>query len=90
MPSLVVVDSGPLLASINCADPDHLWSVTALRSLGSDLVIPALCVAKVSYLVGRRLGPEVESRFLRGLEGFDVPAPARRLDQDRRAGSAVP
>ena len=75
MPSLLVVDSGPLLASINRADPDHAWCVEALSSLGSDLVIPALCVAEVSYLLGKRLGAEVESRFLRGLETFDVSAP---------------
>jgi predicted nucleic acid-binding protein len=35
----------------------------------------ALCVAEASNLVSRRLGPEVESQFLRGLESFDVPAP---------------
>jgi hypothetical protein len=75
MTSLVVVDSGPLLASINRADPDHAWAVGALRSLGSDLVIPALCVAEVTYLVGCRLGPEVESAFLGGLGSFDVLAP---------------
>jgi predicted nucleic acid-binding protein len=76
MTSLAIVDSGPLLASINRADPDHAWSLASLTSLGSDLVIPALCVAEVSYLVGTRLGAEVESRFLGGLESFDVVAPS--------------
>ncbi|HVS66087.1 MAG TPA: PIN domain-containing protein [Thermoanaerobaculia bacterium] len=76
MPSLAIVDSGPLLASVNRADPDHAWSVDALRSSDRDLVIPALCVAEVSHLLGRRLGPRVESLFMRGLAGFDVRAPA--------------
>jgi len=76
MPSLAIVDSGPLLASINAADPDHTWSLDALRSSELDLVIPALCVAEVSHLVGRRLGSAVEAVFLRGLAAFDVRAPA--------------
>ncbi len=76
MPSLVIVDSGPLLASINSADPDHAWSVESLRSSNLDLVIPALCVAEVSHIVGKRLGARVESLFLRGLETFDVRAPS--------------
>jgi len=43
----------------------------------SDLqfVVPALVVTEASYLVGRRLGAEVEARFLRGLCEIDVEAP---------------
>jgi predicted nucleic acid-binding protein len=39
--------------------------------------VPALVVAEVTYLVGRRLGPRVEAAFLRGLEAFEVEAPGR-------------
>lgn len=38
-------------------------------------MVPALVVAEVSYLVGRRLGARVEARFLRGLGEIDVDAP---------------
>ena len=47
-----------------------------LRSSDLDLVIPALWIAEVSHLVGRRLGARVEATFLRGLAAFDVRAPA--------------
>ena len=40
-----------------------------------DLVVPALVVAEVTYLVGRRLGPSVEAAFLRGLAALEVEAP---------------
>lgn len=76
MRPLVVVDSGPLLASINRADPDHAWSVESLVSTNHDLVVPALCIAEVSHLVRRRLGAHVEALFLRGLESFDVRVPS--------------
>jgi predicted nucleic acid-binding protein len=75
MLSIAIVDSGPLLAIANSADPAHRACVEALQEPGLRLVIPALCVAEVAYLLGRRQGPRVEARFLQGLEGFDVEAP---------------
>lgn len=75
MTSLAIVDTGPLLATVNRADPDHEACLGLLESSDFDFVIPALCVAEASYLLGRRHGPSVEARFLRGLHGFDVQAP---------------
>ncbi|MEZ5332025.1 MAG: PIN domain-containing protein [Thermoanaerobaculia bacterium] len=75
MPSIAIVDSGPLIASANRADPDHAASLEALRTPGLHLVIPALCVAEVAYLLATRRGPSTEAAFVRGLEGFDVRAP---------------
>ena len=76
MISIAIVDSGPLVAAANKADPDHPACLTALQSPGLRLVIPALCVAEVSYLIQQRRGAAAEARFLRGLESFDVHAPA--------------
>ena len=39
------------------------------------LVIPALVVNEASYLIGRRLGPDIEARFLASLEQQEVRAP---------------
>jgi predicted nucleic acid-binding protein len=74
--SLAVVDSGPLLAAANRSDPDHARCITVLEQPTLRLVIPALCVAEVTYLLGKEQGPRVEARFLRGLRGFDVRAPS--------------
>ena len=79
MTSIAIVDSGPLLAVANRTDPAHRACLTALQNPKFHLVIPALCVAEVTYLLQVRKGPSVEARFLRGLEGFDVQAP---LSQD--------
>ncbi len=75
MISIAIVDSGPLIASANTADPQHRPCLAALRSPRYQLVIPALCVAEVTYLLGRREGARAEATFLRGLENFDVEAP---------------
>jgi predicted nucleic acid-binding protein len=75
MISTAVVDSGPLLAVANRADPDHARCVEVLEDASLRLVIPAMCVAEVSYLLGSRHGPSVEAKFLRGLELFYVAAP---------------
>ena len=78
MISIAVVDSGPLLAVANRADPDHAECRKVLEDPSLRLVIPALCVAEVSYLLGRRQGPQIEARFLRGLTELDVRAPDQR------------
>lgn len=75
MTSIAVVDTGPLVAAANRADPAHHACVEALKAPDYVLVIPALCVAEAVYLIGRRQGPQVEAAFLRGLKGFDVQAP---------------
>lgn len=73
---LAIVDAGPLYATVDASDADHVRSLDVLRRPGLRLIIPALVVAEVTYLVGRRLGPLIEAAFLRGLQGFDVVAPS--------------
>lgn len=72
---LAIVDSGPLLATANAGDPDHVACVDVLTRRGLDLVIPALCVAEVCYFLGQRHGAEAEARFVSDLGGFQVVAP---------------
>src|SRR5688572_564238 len=75
MISTAIVDSGPLVAAANSADPAHRACLAALQTPGFYLVIPAMCVAEAAYLIQRRRGPLTEARFLRALENFDVQAP---------------
>lgn len=75
MISTAIVDSGPLVAAANTADPAHRACLAALQTPGFHLVIPALCVAEAAFLIQQRRGPLTEARFLRGLESFDVKAP---------------
>lgn len=72
---LAVVDTGPLYAAVDADDADHEASIAALSDRRYRLVVPALVIGEATYLVGSRLGPEIESRFLRGLRELDVEAP---------------
>lgn len=72
---LAVVDSGPLLASVDAGDPDHAPCVAALEAPGQTLLLPALCIAEVAYLLGSRYSASIESQFVRSLTDFDVAAP---------------
>ena len=73
---IAVVDAGPLYATVDADDDDHQRSVEVLSRPDLQLVVPALVVAEVTYLVGRRLGPVVEAAFLRGLASLEVEAPS--------------
>ncbi len=73
---IAIVDSGPLYAAVDADDDDHARCLEVLQRPDLDLVVPALVVAEVTYLVGRRLGAEIEAAFLRGLATLEVEAPA--------------
>lgn len=75
MLSIVIVDSGPLIAAANRSDPDHAACAEVLQRPGFHLVVPALCVAEAAYLLGTRKGPQVEAAFLRQLRELDVRSP---------------
>ncbi|HVV49106.1 MAG TPA: PIN domain-containing protein [Polyangia bacterium] len=72
---LAVVDTGPLYAVVDEDDADHAPCRAILEDPRYRFVIPALVVAEAAYLVGSRLGPAVEARFLRGLEAMDIEGP---------------
>lgn len=81
---LVVVDAGPLYATADSDDEEHERCREILSRAELRLVIPALVVAEATYFIGRRLGPQAEAGFLRGLGTFDVEGPAPE-DFDRMA-----
>lgn len=72
---IAVVDTGPLVAAMDQDDPRHEASRNALEMGGVVHVVPAMVIAEVLYFIGRRLGPEVEARFLAGIGEMDVRGP---------------
>jgi predicted nucleic acid-binding protein len=89
--TIAIVDTGPLYATVDEEDQDHARSLEVLRRPDLRLIIPTLVVTEVIYLIGSRLGAEVEVGFLAGLEEFVVEAPlpgewVRIADLVRRYG----
>ena len=60
----LICDTGPLLAALDAADPDHGRCARLLTTSDEDLVVPALVLAEPDYWCGRRLPPEAWLIFL--------------------------
>ena len=72
---LVVVDTGPLYAVVDEDDGDHARCRAVLEQAEHRLIIPTLVIAEATYLIGTRLGPDIETQFLRSLARMHVEGP---------------
>jgi predicted nucleic acid-binding protein len=79
---IAIVDAGPLYAAVDADDNEHERCLSVLQRDDLELVVPAMVVAEVSYLVGRRLGAATEAAFLRSLSAVEVEAPSADDWQD--------
>ena len=60
----LICDTGPLLAALDAADPDHESCARLLLDADEDLVVPALVLAELDYWCSRRLSGEAWLQFL--------------------------
>jgi uncharacterized protein len=74
----LIVDTGPLLAALDAADPDHARCAALLTRAQEDLVVPALVMAELDYWCHERLGGDAWLVFLddvvRGAYRVEHPA----------------
>jgi hypothetical protein len=71
----LVIDTGPLLAALDAADPDHERCARLLSEAREDLVVPILVLAELDYWCQARLRVGAWISFLE-----DVLAGAYRLE----------
>ncbi len=71
----LVLDTGPLLAALDVADPDHERCASLLSEAREDLVVPVLVLAELDYWCHARLGVRAWLSFLE-----DLLAGAYRLE----------
>jgi uncharacterized protein len=71
----LICDTGPLLAALDAADPDHARCAALLTDSAEDLVVPALVLAELDYWCLRRLSLDAWLVFLE-----DVLAGAYRVE----------
>jgi len=62
--AVLLVDAGPLYAAIDRDDAHHRQCAALLAGHRGPLLVPSLVVSEVAWLVGTRLGPRAEVRFL--------------------------
>jgi hypothetical protein len=60
----LICDTGPLLAALDAADPDHEACARLLLESEEDLVVPALVLAELDYWCARRLPGQAWLVFL--------------------------
>lgn len=71
----LVLDTGPLLAALDAADPDHPRCAALLTDAAEDLIVPALVLAELDYWCARRLSADAWLIFI-----DDVVAGAYRVE----------
>jgi hypothetical protein len=76
----LVLDTGPLLAALDAADPEHERCASLLSKAREDLVVPILVLAELDYWCHARLGAHAWIFFLE-----DLLAGAYRLETCTRA-----
>jgi len=80
---VLILDTGPLLAALDAADPDHARCAHVLTDATDDLVVPTLVLAELDYWCALRLAPDAWLIFLE-----DVLAGAYRLEPPTSADLA--
>ncbi len=61
------MDAGPIYAAADVDDAHHAECLQLLEQTPGPLLVPVLVVTELAYLLGSRLGPEAEVRFLGSL-----------------------
>lgn len=64
---MLLLDTCPIVAAANTADPDHVACAQLLAAHAGPFVLTGLVISEASYLLGKYLGPSAEAALLRAL-----------------------
>jgi uncharacterized protein len=62
--NVLICDTGPILAALDTADPDHHTCAELLTSSREDLIVPTLVLSEVDYWCHERLTGDAWLAFL--------------------------
>jgi uncharacterized protein len=73
---MLLLDTGPIVAAANTADPEHASCARLLAAYPEPFVVTGLVVSEATYLLGKYLGHVAEAALLRSLatERFRIEA----------------
>ncbi len=63
----LILDTGPLLAALDAADPDHERCADLISDAGEELIVPGLVLTELDYWCHLRLGNRAWLTFLEDL-----------------------
>jgi predicted nucleic acid-binding protein len=65
----VLIDTGPLVSTIDEADPAHRMASTVMRHLRRAAIVPSPVMVEVDHLAGRRVGDAAARTFMKTVVG---------------------
>jgi uncharacterized protein len=75
---VLVVDAGPLVATADRADKDHVRCRALLEGDEGPLVTTAMVIAEAGYLIDRQLGARAEAALYESIISGELEEPTRR------------
>ncbi len=86
---MLIVDTGPLLATADRNDPDHHICRALLEAEPGQLTTTAMVIAEAAYLICRQLGPSAEAALYTSITSHELVV-ANLSDADwKRVGELV-
>jgi predicted nucleic acid-binding protein len=82
----LVLDTGPIVALLDAADPEHERCVAMVAEVGEDLVVPALVLVEVDYWLLKLYGSAPWQTFVEDIAGGAYRL--HHLDEDGLARAA--
>jgi predicted nucleic acid-binding protein len=86
---VLVVDTGPLVATADRADKDHHACRALLESDEGPLVTTGLVIAEAAYLINRQLGPHAEASLYASITGGQLEVTCLDLEDWERIRELV-
>jgi uncharacterized protein len=62
------MDTGPIVALLDAADPAHGACMAMVRAIGEDLVVPAPVLVEVDYWLNQLYGPAAWQTFVEDID----------------------
>jgi hypothetical protein len=86
---VLVVDTGPLVATADRADKDHAACRALLEGDDGPLVTTGLVIAEAAYLIDRQLGPAAEAALYASITGGQLQVAGLDLEDWERIRELV-
>jgi uncharacterized protein len=86
---VLVVDTGPLVATADRADKDHAACRALLEGDEGPLVTTALVIAETAYLIDRQLGPAAEASLYASITSGQLEIASLDREDWARIGELV-
>ncbi len=86
---MLIVDTGPLVATADRADKDHAACRDLLEADEGPLVTTAMVIAEAAYLIDRQLGAKAEASLYESIIEGQIEVAALGIDEWQRVRELV-